>query len=103
MVAHSLPAGDGREALLLGDGMARRLYGDTAVSGFDDLEVVSTGGASAIAAVSRIAAQYGMNAVPVATIRDNARQAQGGPRLDGRGQVRRSFVERGPRPVGPLP
>ena len=77
VVAHSFPAGDGREALLLGDGMARRLYGDATVSGFDDLEVVSTGGAGALAAVSRVAAQYGMKAVPVATIRDDARQALG--------------------------
>jgi putative ABC transport system permease protein len=77
VVAHSLPAGDGREALLLGDGMAARLYGDAAVSGFDDLEVVSDGGGSALAAVSRVAALYGMNAVPVATIRDDARQALG--------------------------
>ena len=77
VVAHSLPAGDGREALLLGDGIARRLYGDAAVSGFDDLEVVSSGGASALAAVSRVAALYGMNAVPVATLRDEARQSLG--------------------------
>jgi putative ABC transport system permease protein len=75
IVAHSLPAGDGREALLIGSEMAHRLYGASA-SGFDDLEVVSTG-AAALGQISRVAARYGMNAVPVSTIRDDARQALG--------------------------
>jgi putative ABC transport system permease protein len=75
VVAHSLPAGDGREALLIGDGMAHRLYGDAA-SGFDVLEVVSSG-SNALANVSRVSALYGMNAVPVTTIRDDARQSLG--------------------------
>jgi putative ABC transport system permease protein len=75
VVAHSLPGGDGREALLLGDGMAHRLYGDAA-GGFDILEVVSTSSA-AIPAVAHVATLYGMNAVPVASIRDEARQSLG--------------------------
>ncbi len=75
VVAHSLPAGDGREALLIGDGMARRLYGDAA-GGFDVLQVV-TSDSAALPAISRVAALYGMNAVPVTTIRDDARQALG--------------------------
>jgi putative ABC transport system permease protein len=75
VVAHSLPAGDGREALLIGDGMAHRLYG-AAASGFDVLEVVSNG-STALANVARVSALYGMNAVPVTTIRDDARQSLG--------------------------
>jgi putative ABC transport system permease protein len=75
VVAHSLPAGDGREALLIGDGTARRLYG-AAAGGFDALEVVSSDSA-ALPGISRVAALYGMNAVPVTTIRDDARQALG--------------------------
>jgi putative ABC transport system permease protein len=75
VVAHSLPAGDGREALLIGDSTARRLYG-AAAGGFDALEVVS-GDSAALPGISRVAALYGMNAVPVTTIRDDARQALG--------------------------
>ena len=76
VVDHSLPSGDGRESLLIGDGIATRLYGASTVAGFDDLEVVSSG-SSALANVGRVAATYGMNAVPVTTIRDDARQALG--------------------------
>jgi putative ABC transport system permease protein len=75
VVAHSLPAGDGREAVLIGEGMAHRLYGDSA-GGFDALEVVS-GGDAAFPAVAHVAASYGMSAVAVGTIRDDARQALG--------------------------
>jgi putative ABC transport system permease protein len=75
IVAHSLPGGDGREAVLMAGGTARRLYGSSA-GGFDDLEVTSSGG-SALPDVARLAADYGMSAVSVDSIRDDARQSLG--------------------------
>ena len=71
IVEHSFPAGDGREALLVDSRQAVRYFGSEA-SGFDDLEVLSPGHASGVAAV---AARYGLSSTPVSTIKAAVAQA----------------------------
>ena len=71
IVSHSFPAGDGGEALVMGSDVAKTYFGNTA-AGFDDLIVVSQGSPQS---VSRIAADYGTQAVPVSTIQQSARDA----------------------------
>jgi putative ABC transport system permease protein len=73
IVEHSFPAGDGREALLVDSGQAVRYFGSQA-SGFDDLEVLSPGHASGVAAV---AARYGLSSTPVSTIESAVAEALG--------------------------
>lgn len=67
-VAHSYPAGDGSESVLVAADIARHYFGDTA-TGFDDLEVTSDGG---LGSISASAASYGMQAVPVSDIVESA-------------------------------
>ncbi|MGH7687078.1 MAG: FtsX-like permease family protein [Candidatus Dormibacteria bacterium] len=71
IVSHAFPAGDGGEALVMGSDIAKTYFGNTA-AGFDDLIVVSQGSPQS---VSRIAADYGTQAVPVSTIQQSARDA----------------------------
>lgn len=73
IVEHSFPAGDGREALLVDSHQAVRYFGSEA-SGFDDLEVLSSGRASGVAAA---AARYGLSSTPVSTIESAVEQALG--------------------------
>jgi putative ABC transport system permease protein len=68
VVAHSLPAGDNREAVLVSRDQATKLFG-AAAGGFDLLEA-STGDAGP--AVARAASRYGMRATAVSTIREAA-------------------------------
>jgi putative ABC transport system permease protein len=63
-VAHSYPAGDGSESVVMASDIARSYFGDTA-AGFDDLEVTTAGDAGAVA---KVAASYGMQAVAVSDI-----------------------------------
>jgi putative ABC transport system permease protein len=69
MVAHSYPAGDGSESVVMARDIAQTYFGDTA-GGFDDLEVTTTGNSASIDAT---AATYGMQAVPVSDIVDATR------------------------------
>ena len=73
VVAHSLPSGDNREALLVGRSQARALFGDSA-RGFDLLEVTAGSDAAAQRVAVR-ASTYGMRATAVATLRDAAHDA----------------------------
>jgi putative ABC transport system permease protein len=73
LVAHSYPAGDGSESVIMASDIARSYFGDTA-DGFDDLEVTSGGNAASVAAT---ASSYGMQAVPVSVIVDAAEQSVG--------------------------
>jgi putative ABC transport system permease protein len=70
-VSHSFPAGDGSESLVMADDLARTYFG-AAAAGFDDL-VVTTHGAEG--SVEATAASYGMQAVPVSVIQEDARDA----------------------------
>ena len=71
VVAHSYPAGDGSESVIIASDVARTYFGDTA-GGFDDLEVTTTGGVQGIDAT---AASYGMQAIPVSDIVDATHQS----------------------------
>jgi putative ABC transport system permease protein len=71
IVSHSFPGGDGGESLIMGDQSARTYFGNTA-AGFDDLIVVSQGSP---AGLTRVAADYGTQAVAVSTIQQSARDA----------------------------
>ncbi len=73
IVEHSFPGGDGRESLLVDSRQASRYFGSLA-AGFDDLEVLTPGHASAVASV---ASQYGLVATPVGTIESATDQALG--------------------------
>ncbi|TME45840.1 MAG: FtsX-like permease family protein [Chloroflexi bacterium] len=71
IVSHSFPAGDGGESLVMANDLAGTYFGATA-SGFDDLVVVSQGSPQGVEAV---AATYGLQAVPVDSIAQAARDA----------------------------
>jgi putative ABC transport system permease protein len=71
VVSHSFPSGDGSESLVMADDLARTYFG-SAADGFDDLVVTSGGSLGAIEAT---AVSYGMQAVPVSEIQDDARDA----------------------------
>jgi len=70
-VAHSYPSGDGGEAVVMANDLARTYFGATA-TGFDDLLVTSNGAAQALEST---AASYGMQAVPVSDIAAASRDA----------------------------
>ena len=72
VVAHSLPSGDGREALIISRAAAERALGDVA-TGFDDLQVSTDG--SSQTRVEDAASRYGMRATPVADIRQAVRDS----------------------------
>jgi putative ABC transport system permease protein len=72
VVSHSFPAGDGSESLVMADDLARTYFGSGA-AGFDDL-VLTTASPTTVEAT---AATYGMQAVPVAVIAADAREALG--------------------------
>jgi len=71
LVAHSYPAGDGSESVVMSSDVARGYFGDSA-GGFDDLMINTDGNLSAVDAV---ATSYGMQAVPVSAIVDATRQS----------------------------
>ncbi|MBV8444496.1 MAG: ABC transporter permease, partial [Candidatus Dormibacteraeota bacterium] len=71
IVAHSFPAGDGSEAVVMDRDLARTYFGAEA-AGFDDLLVFSNGSA---ATVADDAARYGLQAVSVSTIESAARSS----------------------------
>ncbi|HET9050713.1 MAG TPA: ABC transporter permease, partial [Candidatus Dormibacteraeota bacterium] len=73
IAAHTFPAGDGRESLVIGRSAAQRLFGAQA-QGFDDLDV-SAGGATG--AVEAAAARYGLQAQTIDDLRAAARRALG--------------------------
>lgn len=73
VVAHSLPSGDGREAVLMGRRTALDVFGPAA-RGFDLLEVASGGAAQRVVDV---ASRYGMRALPVASVRSAVDDALG--------------------------
>ncbi len=73
IVAHSFPAPDGRESLLIDAREATRVFGATA-SGFDDLEVLTRGHAPEVA---QVATQYGLAAIPVSAIEASVHSALG--------------------------
>ncbi|MDQ6857079.1 MAG: FtsX-like permease family protein, partial [Candidatus Dormibacteraeota bacterium] len=71
IVDHSFPAGNGEESLIMDRNVAVHYFGDTA-SGFDALDVQTTGTASAVVGS---AASYGLSAVTVDDIRGSAERA----------------------------
>jgi putative ABC transport system permease protein len=73
IVEHSFPAGDGRESLIVDAQQATRYFG-TESAGFDDLEVLTPGRSSAVAAE---ASRYGLSTTPVSTIEAATQQALG--------------------------
>ena len=73
VIAHSLPSGDNREAVLVGRSQAQALFGDTA-RGFDLLEVTA-GSDAAAQRVAEAASTFGMRATAVATVRDAVHDA----------------------------
>jgi putative ABC transport system permease protein len=70
IVAHSLPSGDNREALLMSRRQAVQLFGDSG-TGFDVLEV-STDGNGGQTRAAATAATYGMRSTSVVAVRDAA-------------------------------
>ena len=71
IVDHSFPSGSGGESLVMDRHIAVQYFGATA-SGFDDLDVITTGNT---AAVTSTAAQFGLSAITVADIRASAERA----------------------------
>jgi putative ABC transport system permease protein len=71
IVAHSFPAGNGDESLIMDRNVAVHYFGDYA-TGFDDLDVQTTGAASS---VMSSAASFGLSAVTVDDIRGSAQRA----------------------------
>lgn len=72
VVAHSYPAGDGSESVVMDSDIARTYFGENA-AGFDDLQVTTKG--ADVASIDALAASYGMQAVPVSNIADAVRQS----------------------------
>lgn len=73
VVAHSFPAGDGRESLLIGHDEAQQLFGAQA-AGFDALQVVNAGSASQ-QRVAAAATAYGLQVTSVDDIRAAAQRS----------------------------
>ncbi|MDQ6846894.1 MAG: ABC transporter permease [Candidatus Dormibacteraeota bacterium] len=71
IVDHSFPAGNGEESLIMDRNVAVHYFGATA-GGFDDLDVQTTGNASAVIGS---AASYGLSAVTVNDIRGSAERS----------------------------
>ncbi|HKR99675.1 MAG TPA: FtsX-like permease family protein, partial [Candidatus Dormibacteraeota bacterium] len=71
-VAHSYPAGDGSECVLMSSAVARSYFGDS-VGGFDDLMVTTS--AAGVGAVDAAVTSYGMQAIPVSDIVDATRRS----------------------------
>jgi putative ABC transport system permease protein len=71
IVAHSFPSGNGEESLIMDRNEAVSYFGDTA-SGFDDLDVITTGNPAAVAGS---AAEFGLSAVTVDDIRASTERA----------------------------
>ena len=71
IVDHSFPSGSGDESLVMDRHVAEQYFGATA-SGFDDLDVITAGGTSA---VSSSAATFGLSAVSVDDVRASAERS----------------------------
>ncbi len=71
IVDHSYPAGNGEESLIMDRNVAVHYFGDSA-AGFDDLDVQTTGNASAVIGS---AATYGLSAVTIDDIRGSAQRS----------------------------
>ncbi len=71
IVDHSFPSGNGEESLIMDRNVAVHYFGDSA-GGFDALDVVTTGSASA---VMDSAASFGLSAVTVGDIQGSAERA----------------------------
>jgi len=71
VVSHSFPGGDGRESLIVASTQARHYFG-SAATGFDDLEVLTTG---RFDSVHTAVARYGLTAVPISEIATASRDA----------------------------
>jgi putative ABC transport system permease protein len=71
IVDHSFPAGNGEESLIMDRNVAVHYFGDSA-GGFDDLDVQTTGNASAVIGS---AATYGLSAVTLDDIRGATERA----------------------------
>ena len=71
IVDHSFPSGNGEESLIMDRNVAVHYFGDGA-AGFDALDVVTTGDASAVMGT---AASFGLSAVTVDDIRGSAERA----------------------------
>ncbi len=72
IVAHSFPAGNGEESLIMDRNVAVHYFGDYA-AGFDDLDVQTTTGSAS--SVMGSAASFGLSAVSVGDIRGSAERA----------------------------
>jgi putative ABC transport system permease protein len=71
IVDHSFPSGNGEESLIMDRNIAVRYFGDGA-SGFNDLDVLTSGGTSAVMST---AASYGLSAVTLNDIRGSTERA----------------------------
>lgn len=71
IVDHSFPSGSGDESLIMDRSQAISYFGDTA-SGFDNLDVVTTGNTAALMSSAH---QFGLSAVTVSDIRASAERA----------------------------
>lgn len=71
IVDHSFPSGSGGESLVMDRHQAVQYFGDSA-TGFDDLDLVTTGNA---ATVSSSVAQFGLSAVSIDDVRASAERA----------------------------